>query len=151
MNPIKSYRNEYHLSQRDLSSLCGITEQVVLKAEQGVFPTMPPSLLEGLATLTGDSKTHIEASYEDWIKRELRSVDLPTGYGVNDKILRDFVLFKDRYLPDVCRINNVPVTVSSFCALIKIHPYVIQKYISGKMKEVPRQLVERIEYIRSVK
>lgn len=146
MNPIKAYRAEYHLSQRDLSSLCGITEQVVLKAEQGVFPTMPPSLLEGLHTLTGDSKTHIEQSYEDWIKRELRNVDLPDAS--MDNLLRDFILFKDKYLPEVCRINNSPITVSSFCALVKIHPYVIQKYISGKMKEAPRQLLERIEYIR---
>ena len=148
MNPIKAYRAEYHLSQRDLSSLCGITEQVVLKAEQGVFPTMPPSLLEGLATLTGDSKTHIEQSYEDWIKRELRTVDLPDS--LSDKLLRDHILFKDSYLPAVCRLNNVPVTINSFCALIKIHPYVIQKYVSGKMKETPRQLLERIEYIRKV-
>lgn len=146
MNPIKAYRAEYHLSQRDLSSLCGITEQVVLKAEQGVFPTMPPSLLEGLHTLTGDSKTNIEQSYEDWIKRELRNVDLPDAS--MDNLLRDFILFKDKYLPEVCRINNSPITVSSFCALVKIHPYVIQKYISGKMKEAPRQLLERIEYIR---
>lgn len=149
MNPIKAYRNEYHLSQRDLSSLCGITEQVVLKAEQGVFPTMPPSLLDGLATLTGDSKVNIETSYEDWIKRELKTVDLPSDRH-SDNLLRDFVLFKDKYLPAVCRLNNVPVTISSFCALIKIHPYVIQKFVSGKMKETPRQLLERIEYIRSL-
>lgn len=150
MNPIKAYRTEYHLSQRDLSSLCGITEQVVLKAEQGVFPTMPPALLTGLATLTGDSKTNIELSYEDWIKRELKTVDLPSDRHM-DNLLRDFVLFKDKYLPTVCRLNNVPVTISSFCALIKIHPYVIQKFVSGKMKETPRQLLERIQYIRSVK
>ena len=146
MNPIKAYRTEYHLSQRDLSSLCGVTEQVVLKAEQGVFPTMPPSLLEGLHTLTGDSKTNIELSYEDWIKRELRNVELLPDYA--DNWLRDFILFKDRYMPDTCRLNNVPVSISAFCALVKIHPYVIQKFISGKMKETPRQLLERIEYIR---
>jgi transcriptional regulator with XRE-family HTH domain len=149
MNPIKAYRSEYHLSQRDLASLCGITEQVVLKAEQGVFPTMPPSLLEGLNTLTGDSKDNIEKSYEDWISRELRSVELPDIS--HDNLVRDFILFKDRYLPTICKLNNIPVTISSFCALMKIHPYVLQKYISGKMKETPRQLLERIYYIRATK
>ena len=148
MNPIKAYRTEYHLSQRDLASLCGITEQVVLKAEQGVFPTMPPSLLEGLYTLTGDSKVNIEKSYEDWIKRELVSVGLPDRS--NDRMLLDHIIFKDSYLPQVCSINNVPITINSFCSIIKIHPYVIQKYVSGKMKETPRQLLERIEYIRSL-
>ena len=146
MNPIKAYRTEYHLSQRDLASLCGITEQVVLKAEQGVFPTMPPSLLEGLHTLSGDSKQNIELSYEDWIKRELAGVILPDAS--LDNLMRDFILFKDRYLPEVCRINSAPVSVSSFCSIIKIHNYVIQKFISGKMKAAPRQLLERIQYIR---
>ncbi len=147
MNPIKAYRAEYHLSQRDLASLCGVTEQVVLKAEQGVFPTMPPSLLEGIHTLSGDSKINIEASYEDWIKRELSNVGLPDRD--HDRMLVDYIIFKDRYLPEVCRINSVPVSISGFCSIVKIHPYVIQKYVSGKMKETPRQLLERIEYIRA--
>lgn len=149
MNPIKAYRTEYHLTQRELASLCGITEQVILKAEQGVFPTLTPSILRGLETLTGDSKENIEKSYEDWILRELATVDLPDG--TSDGIIRDHLLFKDKYLPMVCHLNNVPVTINSFCSLVKIHPYVIQKYASGKMKEAPKQLLERIRYIRSVK
>jgi DNA-binding XRE family transcriptional regulator len=146
MNPIKAYRTEYHLTQRELASVCGITEQVVLKSEQGVFPTLPPSILEGLHTLSGDSKENIELSYEDWIKRELKDVKLPTG---RDAAIRDFVLFKT-WMKSICELNEVPVTINSFCGLIKIHPYVIQKYVSGKMKEAPRQLVERIKYIREV-
>ena len=146
MNPLKAYREEYHLSQRALASLCGITEQVVLKAEQGVFPTVPPSLLYGLATLTEDSAAAIELSYEDWIKRELARVTLPTR---GDNRISDYLLFKD-WMVEVCRINSVPHTINSFCSLIKIHPYVIQKYVGGKMKEVPQQLIERVKYIRSV-
>lgn len=147
MNPIKSYREEYHLSQRALASLCGITEQVILKSEQGVFPTLPPAVLNGIATLTGDSAIHIEQSYEDWVKRELAKVDLP--HPAQDGYIRDFLLFKT-WMRDVCILNGAPDTVNSFCGIIKLHPYVIQKWIAGKMKEVPRQLVERVQYIRSV-
>lgn len=146
MNPLRAYRDEYHLSQRALASLCGITEQVILKAEQGVFPTVPPSILAGLNTLTGDSKEDIEKSYEDWINRELHKVKLPVG---RNGSIRDFVLFR-YWMTQVCNMNEVPDTVNSFCSLIKIHPYVIQKWIGGKMKEVPQQLVERVDYIREV-
>lgn len=145
MNPVKTYREEYKLSQRDLASLCGITEQVILKVEQGVFPTLPPSVLKGLSTLTGDSATNIELSYEDWVKRALKDVDLPAG---RDGAIRDFVLFKT-WMEEVCELNGVPPTINSFCGVIKLHPYVIQKYVAGKMKEVPRQLVERVDFIRN--
>lgn len=146
MNPIKAYREEFHLSQRALASLCGITEQVILKAEQGVFPTLPPAVLKGLEVLTKDSQSNIEQSYEDWVKRELKKVDLPDG---RDGAIRDPLLFKT-WMDTVCEMNGVPPTINSFCGIIKLHPYVIQKWVAGKMKEVPRQLVERIQYIRSV-
>ena len=108
---------------------------------------MPPALLNGLSTLTGDSKTNIEQSYEDWIKRELRNVELPAD---GDKSISDPIFFKE-WMVRVCESNAVPTTINSFCSLIKIHPYMIQKYVSGKMKETPRQLLERVEYIRSRK
>lgn len=146
MNPIKAYREEFHLSQRALASLCGITEQMILKVEQGVFPTLPPAVLKGLSTLTNDSQSDIEQSYEDWIKRELKKVTLPVG---RDGAIRDFLLFK-QWMDEVCDLNEVPQTINSFCSVIKLHPYVIQKWAAGKMKEVPRQLVERVQYIRSV-
>jgi transcriptional regulator with XRE-family HTH domain len=144
-SPIKLYRDEYKLSQKALASLCGITEQVILKAEQGVFPTLPPAVLNGLAYLTGDSAFNIEQSYEDWINRELPRVILPEG---RDSAITNPIFFKT-WMDSVCDLNDVPSTINSFCSLIKIHPYVIQKYVAGKMKEVPRQLVERVRYIRS--
>lgn len=144
MNPIKAYREEFHLSQRALASLCGITEQIILKVEQGVFPTLPPAVLKGLSTLTEDSQSNIEASYEDWIKRELKTVTLPAG---RDGAIRDCLLFKT-WMEEVCELNEVAPTINAFCGVIKLHPYVIQKWVAGKMKEVPRQLVERVRFIR---
>lgn len=149
MNPIKAYREEFHLSQRALASLCGITEQMILKVEQGVFPTLPPAVLKGLNTLTGDSVENIEKSYEDWILRELKKVDLPNTNTLADTAIRDPLTFK-QWMELVCELNGAPTTINSFCGIIKLHPYVIQKWVAGKMKEVPRQLVERVRYIRGV-
>lgn len=146
MNPLKQYREEYNLSQKDLADRAGITEQVILKAEQGMYPTIPPALLWALCNITGYSSTAIEKSYEEWIWEALHNVKLPLNA---DKMVTDHVLFRD-WMGSTCALNDVADNVNSFCRLMKIHPYVISKYVSGKMKGVPVQLVERIATIRGV-
>lgn len=144
MNPISQIRKELRLTQKELAIRAGITEQVVLKAEQGLYPTLPPSLLRTVAYLTGLSQTRVETNYEEWIKSELSHVKLPSAshHMVTDRI--NFVNWRST----VCGMNQVPDSVNSFCKLMKIHPYVIQKYESGKMKGVPIQLIERIVFIK---
>jgi DNA-binding XRE family transcriptional regulator len=144
MNVIQSIRKDLRLTQKELADRSNITEQVVLKAEQGLYPTMPPSLLRQLAYLTGNSSERIEEEYEAWIREELTKVKLPSTSNsmVTDRI--NFINWRSA----VCGMNGVSDNVNSFCKLMKIHPYVIQKYESGKMKGVPIQLIERIAYIK---
>lgn len=146
-NPIKKIREELNLTQKEYAKLACVTEQVVLKAEQGLYPTLPPSIMRVAVTESNLSVGLIEAMYEDWILQELRDVKLPTTFVPSQ------VGF---YTPDqfigwravVCRMNGVPNSVNGFCKLFKINPYVIQKYEGGKMKSIPLQLVERIAFIR---
>lgn len=145
-NPIRTYRDDYKLSQKDLARLAGITEQVVLKAEQGMYPTIPPALLWAIINLSGAASLYVKLQYEEWIVDELHKVSLPVG---SDQMIHDIVLFKD-WKTAVCALNSVPDSVNQFCKLFKINPYVINKYISGKMKGVPVQLIERIATIRGV-
>lgn len=145
-NPIIAFRKDRRETQRTLADIAGITEQVVLKAEQGMYPTLPPALLEALTQITGFSKYRIENEYEGWIQDELRKVKLPS---VGNQMVTDYVLFNE-WRSAVCGINGVPDNINSFCRLLKIHPYVIQKYSAGKMKGVPIQLIERIGQIKGV-
>lgn len=148
IHPVKKYRTEANLSQKELASMAGITEQVILKAEQGLYPTLPPSVLRALRELTGLSFTELEDEYEAWNNEELKKVILPVlSVGNEETRLRDPMLFKS-WMHLVCDLNDVPTNVNSFCKLLKIHPYVIQKWTTGKMKEVPTQLLERVAYIR---
>lgn len=145
-NPIIAFRKDRRETQRTLADIAGITEQVVLKAEQGMYPTLPPALLQGLQDITGFNKHRIEQEYEGWIQDELHKVKLPS---VGNHMVTDYLLFNE-WRSVVCNINHVPDNINSFCRLLKIHPYVIQKYSAGKMKGVPIQLIERIGQIKGV-
>ena len=146
-NPIVTMRRyDLRLTQAELADRAHITEQVVLKAEQGVYPTLPPSLLRMLSYLSGASEDKIEKDYENWILSELKKVKLPS---VGNQMVTNYILFNE-WRSTVCGINGVPDNINSFCKLMKIHPYVIQKYSAGKMKGVPVQLIERIGFIKGL-
>ena len=47
-NPVAEFRADQGLTQADLGGLSGVTRLTVLRAEQGVFPNITPSLLYGM-------------------------------------------------------------------------------------------------------
>lgn len=143
VNPIKRIRETAGKTQKDYASLAGITEQVVLKVEQGLYPTLPPSIHRVAAMLSiTETMEGIEDEYEEWIKQELKSVKLPnTILPVSPS---DMVTWRSI----VCRLNEQPNSVVALCKLLKINPYVIQKFEAGRMKQTPLQLAERIAYIK---
>jgi DNA-binding XRE family transcriptional regulator len=142
MNPIKEIREGAHLSQREAASIAGITEQVVLKAEHGMYPTLPPSILKAFASISGEEANTIEYRYEKWIDEELRKIKLPSSVDIAHP--SEFLHFRSV----VTKLNGVPDTTNSFCKLFKMNPYVIQKFEGGRLKQTPLQLVERIAYIK---
>jgi transcriptional regulator with XRE-family HTH domain len=143
MNPLKELRIAYHLSQREAASICGITEQVILKTEQGLYPTMPPSVLYAFSAYVQVTPESLESEYEYWINAELLKVKLPVGLPT-PRTPAEFLQWRGH----VCLLNKVPDTLNSFCKLFKINPYVMQKFEAGKLKQTPLQLVERIAFIR---
>ncbi len=145
-NPITLIRKERRYTQKDIALKARITEQVVLKAEQGLYPTLPPSLLRTLACIADMKEAELERTYEAWIDSTLAAIKLPS---VGNHMVTDRVLFND-WMNTVCALNGVNSNINSFCKLMKIHPYVIQKYSSGKMKGVPVQLIHRIGQIKGM-
>lgn len=145
-NPITIIRKDYRETQSSIARRAAITEQVVLKAEQGMYPTLPPALLQALSDITGVNKRQLESSYEYWIDDELKKVKLPN---TGNQMVTDYILFNE-WRSAVCGMNHVPDNINSFCKLLKIHPFVIQKYSAGKMKGVPVQLIQRIAQIKGL-
>lgn len=143
-NPIRKIRTELRLTQNDAAVIADVTEQVILKAEQGLYPTLPPSVLFTFSNLSNLSVGIIEAMYEDWINQELLKVKLPVG-SLKDawKSADTFAEWRDA----ACSINKVHNSINGLAKLLKLNPYVLQKYKDGKLKATPLQLVERISFI----
>lgn len=146
-NIVTRIRRDYRLTQKQIADTAGITEQVVLKAEQGLYPTLPPALLDALYQFTGTRKAVLESEYELWIDEAISQVKLPSHLG--NQMITDPILFNE-WRSTVCGMNHVPDNINAFCKLLKIHPYVIQKYSAGKMKGVPIQLIKRIGQIKGI-
>lgn len=147
LNPIKRVREDHHLTMKALASLAGVTEQNVVRAESGMFGSLPPSIVDAISTLTGDSADRVHINYQLWVEAELKEVELPTA--VSDKMILDRVTFKD-WKKAVCALNGMPDTTVGFCKLFKLHPYVIDKWEGGKLKSAPLQLVQRLAYMRGI-
>lgn len=147
MNPIKRVREENKLTIRAFASLAGVGEQVIIKAESGMGASLPPSIIQAINILTGDTPDDIMAEYEEWIQQELKEVKLPSGQ--SDRMILDRVTFVD-WKESVCALNGMPNTTVGFCKLFKLHPYVIDKWESGKLKSAPLQLVQRLAHMRGI-
>ena len=146
-NPVKEVREEHNLTQKAFASLAGVTEQVVLRAESGMFGELPPSMVQAVHTLTGEDSDEITASYSRWVEYELSQVKLPDGSA--DKMVLDRSTFIE-WMGTVCAMNDTPNTSVGFCKLFKMHPYVIDKWISGRLKSAPIQLIQRLAHMRGI-
>ena len=60
MNPLKQFRLALTLTQEQLAEKAGVTKQTVVDTEQGLFPRIPPSLVQA----TGVS----QKDYREWVK-----------------------------------------------------------------------------------
>ena len=146
-NPVKEVREEHNLTQKAMASLAGVTEQVVLRAESGMFGELPPSIIQAVRTLTGDDSDEITETYKNWVEYELKQVRLPDGSA--DKMVLDRETFIE-WMNTVCAMNDTPSTSVGFCKLFKMHPYVIDKWIGGRLKSAPIQLIQRLAHMRGI-
>jgi transcriptional regulator with XRE-family HTH domain len=143
-NPVKTIRKENNLTQEAVASLANVTTQVVTRSEAGTLSEIPVTILRTLHSLSGTSTMSIVSDYEEWIEESLSKVKLDEsieGYIHDTDEFRHWVHF-------TCELNGIPDTIHSLAGLLKIHPYVLEKWSKGRMKEVPVQLVERIKQIR---
>ena len=147
MNPIKKVREESKLTMKAFASLAGVTEQNVVRAESGMFGSLPPSILKAVRALTGLDERDTLAAYEEWVEEELKNVRLPDPH--SDRMILDRVSFIE-WKNNVCTLNDMPHTTVAFCKLFKLHPYVIDKWEGGKLKSAPLQLVQRLAHMRGI-
>lgn len=145
MHPLAKFREVNHLSQDDVANLCGITRQIVLFTEQGIYPEIPPSILNGVKSEYGMLETLSWPNlHSAWIKEELDKVDIRPWIGPFDS--EGHSAFPEDVNSFVAWRNLVSDSVSGFGKLMKIQPVTIRKYESGATNNLPIQLVERLQH-----
>lgn len=100
------------LTQKQLAIGAGITPQVVLKAEQGLYGMIPPKLLSSVAEVSGLPEEAIELSYRNWQceARYEQGRDLK-----NSLIIADNMGYREFQ-------ESCSESVLAFCRMLCIHP-----------------------------
>lgn len=63
MNPLTTLRHQLSLTQTDLANLSGVTRQIVIDAEIGMFSRAQPSITRYLCARTGSPVERVQANY----------------------------------------------------------------------------------------
>ncbi len=113
MNPIKLSRLQEGVTQAQLANLAGITPQVVLKAEQGLYGLLPPSLLPPVARYLFCSEAEVQALYRNFqaeTRLNNRGLILENLAGIGTSLT--FKEFRE----------IVGGSVAGFCRVLCLHP-----------------------------
>jgi transcriptional regulator with XRE-family HTH domain len=128
MNPYKKIRLENSLTQKEVAKDLGITSQVILRVEQGLFSNPPPQLTSYLAALSldaGMTPNRLSALYFAWVyqQRKINSKALPVARAV--KITTGGPMSK-RYSWKEFRKNILGLSVAGTAKLLVIQISLLQ-------------------------
>lgn len=123
-NPLTTARHQLHYTQHSVARELGYTNQMVLRAEQGLFTTVPPKLKAWASTTLGSPPSEVEHMYQQYQKETRASnfsqlhmgylnyldMEIPSGSKEHP-----FVYFRA-----CCSDSRV-----GFCKLLCLHPQIL--------------------------
>ena len=148
-NPIKVIRENHNLSQKAFASLAGVTENIVVRSELGMFPEMNPSIFSTLKVLEPNKDPlRILDEYELFILASLANVKMPYYPKKPELDSIDDMLHFRKALTEA---NDVSNTNYSMCKLLKVNIYPLDRFLKGRQDEAPSNIYERILRIKGLK
>lgn len=144
INPITEFREEHNLQQKELAHYARVSSQVVMRAEQGLYNHLPPSIAEAIGILDTDIGFTIGEDYHKWqiitleMNREIVKEKMPLLYaaGKTDTGITNFRQWRECFSD----------SVMGFCKIFLTQQAIIAKYESGKMDNLPEIVIERLNY-----
>lgn len=146
-NPLLALREAAHLTQAELATQLGITEQTVRRTEQGTYSTIPKSLLLWAHGQTNSKE--IQAEYEAW-KESVRLELAPIANRVSiypwdcrEHPFKWFrVKFMDQYLQNVStdKVNSM----SGFCKVVAINPRILNNFETSYSDKIPAEVADML-------
>lgn len=144
MNPIRDFREQLSLSLNDMARLASVTPLAIIRSEQGVFTSVPPSVVSavlnskivvtrsGHALVDPDS---IQEAYEAFQRFTRRS-----NYG---QLSPDLPPFKPGVSPLVhWRLTSNLPSQMGFCKAFCVHPSPVAQIERGLQRKLPGQLID---------
>ena len=142
-NIVLSIRTEAGLTQNRLAEMADVTPLYIVRAEQGLYSTLPLSLLTTLSNLDGElTVSQIEHTYVDqrlsmvnFNLEQVRThpanelyVETALGFaldnfkpGAGKPADHPFRLFRTKFLA----LHEMPTSAIKFCTMFGIHPAVV--------------------------
>ena len=146
-NPLEQYKENMEYTYDDLASQFKVNRSVIQRAIEGAYYSLPPSITETLAYIEGVPTARINQQYEEWVKQELSSINLPPVALDKETSLDDF----DIWAGVLLRINGVNFVGEtpklSIARLLKLNVATISNWYSGRTARIPAQILERVETI----
>ena len=148
-NPVKAIREKHNLSQKAFASLAGVTDNVVVRSELGMFPEMNPSIYVALQSLEPNmNPLNILDDYQLYILGSLANVAMP--YYPNQPEL-DTIEAMEKFRKDLTEANNMSDSNYSMCKLLKVHLYPLDRFLAGRKDTAPIHIYERVRQIKGLK
>ena len=135
-NLIKRYRNQLGISQDDCAYETQISRQAILRAEQGVYHEVLPSISDYFQQFI--SPNELDTEYRDWQKNNrysnreaLTLFDAAVGFsGFSSRVHPLAIWLK------LSRLNKI-----QFCKLFCVHPATLHRFLH-EGSSLPEQFIE---------
>lgn len=150
-NPVLQFAlSEYPVdSVTTLAKQAGLTYGTVHKTIQGLYGSIPKSLAEFLASNSEYREAYWQHQYSLWVKDQLEILkeDIIEGRIEAEALYCPAERLYD-YSPSFKKWReSLSYSQIDFCKTFLLHQTIINNYESGKMKNLPVSLKERLKYL----
>lgn len=121
-NPIKQARQEAGLSQNQLAQMIGVSRQIVVKTENGMY-RFPSTKI--LAALDPDGTLNLEAKYKHWQEQKRL------------KLVNQLIVTGDTFQQ---LIEDNWENINSACRALCLNPETVTRYIKRTTRRMPDEI-----------
>lgn len=150
-NPVETYaKEEFPIdSITKLASASGITYGTVHKTIQGLYSAIPASLAAYIASNSEYGEAYWQNEYHLWQQKELAILKADIERGAMDAtaLFIPADSLASYYGSFKAWRESLSYSQIDFCKTFLLHQTIINNYESGKMKNLPQSLKDRLKFL----
>jgi hypothetical protein len=150
-NPVEEYAHEEFPvdSITALANAAGVTYGTVHKTIQGLYSAIPKSLVDYIEENSDYSENYWQDRYSLWVHEELEILkgDIKRGAIEATALFIPAMDIAETYSTFRSWRESLSYSQIDFCKTFHLHQTIMNNYESGKMKNLPVSLRERLSYL----